>query len=139
MPSLRCACSHHDWVRYGPSWARQRRRSVLLRTMSALRPMDSASEDDAAEAAKRKGEIDAADHRHCSELRPDDSKVCAAIENGLREGDEMRGRADDPHHLLQPDWHALHWRGAAGEKLHHKKDGSREQCELTHGRRDRAE
>ena len=51
----------------------------------------------------------------------------------------MWGRADDPHHMLQPHGHAFHWRGAAGQKLHDEEDGSREQRELAHGGRDRAE
>ena len=50
----------------------------------------------------------------------------------------MRGRADDPHHMLQPDGHALHWRRATGEKLHHEENGGGEQSEQAHGCCDRA-
>src|SRR5262245_34184909 len=99
----------------------------------------SSAEDHSAEAAKRKREVNAANHRHSDEVRPDDGKIGTAIQNRLREGDEMWGWADYPHHVLQPDGHALHRRGAAGQKLHDKKHGSREQRELAHGSRDSAE
>src|SRR5262245_44561601 len=103
--------------------------SRVLLTRSGLK-------DDTAETAKGKCEVDAADRRHRDELRPDDVKISAAIKNGLREGDEMWGRADDPHHVLQPDGHALHWGSAARQKLHDEENWSREQCELAHSGRD---
>ena len=70
---------------------------------------------------------------------PDKRYVGATEQHGLREGDEMRGRADRLHHVLQPDRHALH-RGAASRKqLRDHHDRHREQSELAHRRRQRAE
>src|SRR5262245_26898850 len=112
--------------------------AMLLPMMSPLLHTRSGPKDDAAETAQGKCEVDAADRGHRDELRPDDGEISAAIKDGLREGDEMWGRADDPHHVLQPDRHALHRSGAAGQKLHDKEDRSREQRELAHSGRDRA-
>jgi hypothetical protein len=99
----------------------------------------SAPKNHAPKSAQGESEVDAPYRRHGSELRPNNRKIGAAIKDGLRECHEMRGRTDNPHHVLQPNGHALHWRGAAGQKLHDEEDGSREQCELAHGGRDRAE
>src|SRR5262245_62628290 len=53
----------------------------------------SSAEDHSAETAKRKREVNAANHRHSDEVRPDDGKIGTAIQNRLREGDEMWGWA----------------------------------------------
>lgn len=100
---------------------------MLPPVISRVSLMHLGSEDHPAEAVQGETKVNAADHRHGDELRPDDGKIGTAIQNGLREGDKMWGRADDPHHVLQPDRHALHWRGAAGQKLHDEEHGSREQ------------
>src|SRR6476659_1064438 len=71
------------------------------------------AEDHSAETAKRKREVNAANHRHRDEVRPNDGEISTAIQNGLREGNEMWGRANYPHYVLQPDGHTLHRRGAA--------------------------
>src|SRR5262245_55654452 len=61
------------------------------------RACNSGAENHSAETAKRKREVNAADHRHRDEVKPDDGKISTAIQNGLREGDEMWGRANYPH------------------------------------------
>src|SRR5262245_61688983 len=80
----------------------------MLPVVSPATHMHLGSEDYSAEAAQGETEVDAANHRHCDEVRPDNGKIGTAIQNGLREGDKMWGRADYPHHVLQPDGHALH-------------------------------
>src|SRR5262245_3576384 len=97
-------------------------------------PLRSISEDHAAETVQREGKIDAADRSHRDKPRPDDREVGAAIENGLREGNEVWRRADDPHDMLEPDRHALHRRCAAGQELHDDENWNCKQSDMSHGR-----
>src|SRR5262245_51372746 len=99
----------------------------------------SGSEDDRAEASESESKVDAANHRHRCEQGPDDRKIGAPIQDRLRKGYEMRRRARDLHHVLQPDRHALHRGRTARQKLHDEKDGCRQQRELAHCGRDRAQ
>src|SRR5258706_3400203 len=92
---------------------RQHLNFAVLRTISSIERSRSVAEDHAAETVERKRKIDAADHGNREKPRPDDGETSNAIENRLRERDEMRRRANDPHHILQPNRHALHRRSAA--------------------------
>src|SRR5262249_10881911 len=101
--------------------------------------MVSASENDATEAAHREKEIDRTDDEHGGQWAPDQSDIGAAEEHGLSERHEVRRRAGCSHTVLQPDRHALHRRGDAGQQLGDDEDRHRQQPKLAYGRRQRAE
>ena len=78
------------------------------------------------------------DDRYRKELRPDHVEPGAAVENCLRERDEMRRRRY-LHEFGEPWRHALQRRIAAREHVHGQKDQHVQQAELGHRPRNRAE
>ena len=90
----------------------------------AVSPLGSVTENHAAEALQREDKIDATDRGHREKPRPDNRETGAAIEDSLREVNEMGCWADNSHQILKPHRLAFHWRHATRQHLYDEENGS---------------